>query len=297
MPETIFPISRRAFVQSGSLFLLGSATTRLPAADEPSRRVRIGLVTDLHYADKEPKIKRHYRDTPAKLAEAVTQFTADEPDFVVELGDLIDAAEKVETELGYLDTINRVFDGFAGPKHYVLGNHCVDMLTKEEFLGGVGRKESFYSFDAGGTHFVVLDACFRADGKPYGRKSSAWNDANVPADELDWLAGDLEKTDNPVIVFTQQRLDNAGAHAVKNAAAVRERLEKSEKVLAVFQGHSHKSDHQEIAGIHYTTLVAMVEGPAPETSGYSLLDVLGDGTLRLTGFRKQANYRWGGGAK
>jgi len=292
MLENGLSISRRAFVRGGSLFLLGASGARHTAAADSPRRVRVGLITDLHYADKPAKGTRHYRDTPAKLAEAVRQFTADGPDFVVELGDLIDAAETVETELGYLRAIGRVFDGFVGPKHYVLGNHCVDMLTKDEFLGGVGRKESFYSFDAGGTHFVVLDACFRADGKPYGRKNSDWKDANVPDDELDWLAADLAKTDKRVIVFAHQRLDNGGVHAVKNAAAVRERLEKSGRVPAVFQGHSHKNDHQEIAGIHYTTLAAMVEGPGPESSGYSLLDVLADGTLRLSGFRKQANYRW-----
>jgi alkaline phosphatase len=292
MSESFHRFSRRAFLQNGSLFLLAAGATRLPAAQGQLRRVRIGLVTDLHYADKPAKINRYYRDTPAKLTEAVKQFAVDKPDFVVELGDLIDAAEKVETELGYLDTISKVFDGFAGPKHYVLGNHCVDMLTKDEFLGGLGRKESFYSFDVGGLHFVVLDACFRADAKPYGRKSSAWNDANIPADELDWLAADLMAAARPTIVFAHQRLDKGGAHAVKNAAEVRKRLEASGNVLAVFQGHSHKNDHQEIAGIHYTTLLAMVEGPSPETSGYSLLDVLADGTLRLTGFRKQANYRW-----
>jgi 3',5'-cyclic AMP phosphodiesterase CpdA len=292
MPEPFRQLSRRAFVRSGSLFLLGLGATRLHAADDPPRRVRIGLITDLHYADKPANGTRHYRDTPAKLAEAVKQFNADRPDFVVEQGDLIDAAATVETELGYLREISRVFDTYVGPKHYVLGNHCVDMLTKDEFLGGVGRKESFYSFDVGETHFIVLDACFRTDGKPYGRKSSAWNDANIPPAELDWLQSDLQAADKPTIVFAHQRLDNGGAHAVKNAAAVRQVFEASGRVRAVFQGHSHKNDHQEIAGIHYTTLVAMVEGPNPESNGYSFLDILANGTLRLTGFRKQANYRW-----
>jgi len=294
MSETIRPLSRRAFVRNGSLFLLGTAAaSRSFAADQQTRRVRVGLVTDLHYADKPTKGTRHYRDTLAKLAETAERFGTDEPDFVVELGDLIDAADSVETELGYLREVAKVFDTISGPKHYVLGNHCVDMLTKDEFLSSVGKKESFYSFDAGGTHFVVLDACFRGDGKPYGRKNSAWNDANVPDHELDWLAADLKATAKQVIVFAHQRLDSAGQHAVKNAAAVRAVLESAGNVSAVFQGHSHKNDHQEISGIHYTTLVAMVEGAGPESSGYSLVDVHDDETIRVTGFRKQANYDWG----
>ena len=194
--------------------------------------------------------------------------------------------------MAYLQQVSEVCATIPGPKHYVLGNHCVDMLTKDEFLGGVGGKESFYSFDVGGFHFVILDSCFRSDGKPYGRKNSTWTDANIPAHELDWLQADLKATDKKVIVFAHQRLDEGGQHAVKNAANVRKSLESSGKVLAAFQGHSHKNDHQEISGIHYCTLVAMVEGAGPDNNGYSTMDVLADGTIRVTGFRKQATYNW-----
>ncbi|MCF7963695.1 MAG: hypothetical protein K9M08_23390, partial [Pirellula sp.] len=49
------------------------------------------------------------------------------------------------------------------------------------------HRSSVHSFDRGDFHFVVLDACFRNDGEPYGRKNSKWNDANIPAAELEWL--------------------------------------------------------------------------------------------------------------
>ncbi len=293
MQEFFKPISRRAFVQNSMLVMLSAAAgSQLACAAEQPRRVRIGLVTDLHHADKPENGSRHYRDTLGKLTEAIKQFDADKIDIAVELGDLIDAAETPEVELGYLAEINKVWQTLKVPKYSVLGNHCVDMLTKEEFLGGIGQKESRYSFDAGGVHFVVLDACFRADGKPYGRKNAHWQDSNLPADQLEWLAADLKATENKVIVFAHQRLDETKQHSVKNAAAARKILEESKKVLAVLQGHSHANDYQSIRGIHYATLVAMVEGAAPENNGYSLLDVLQDGSLILTGFRKQAKYEW-----
>ncbi len=293
MPGTSTPIHRRVFVRDGSLYLLAAAATpRLLGAEPVKRQVRVGLLTDLHHADKPVNGTRHYRDTLAKLGEAAQKFAEERPDFVVELGDFIDAADAVETELAYLRQVNDVFSRVSPMRHYVLGNHCVDLLNKDEFLSGVGQKESFYSFDAGGAHFVVLDSCFTGEGKPYGRKNSHWTDANIPGDQRDWLAADLKNTNNPVVVFAHQRLDEARQHAVKNAAEVRKILENSGKVLAVFQGHSHKNDHQEISGIHYCTLVAMVEGAGPDNNGYSLLDVLADGTLRLSGFRTQANYHW-----
>jgi len=283
------PFSRRAFVQGTGLVLLGSLAPAIArAADE---ELRIGLVTDLHYADKPAAGTRFYRETLDKLAEAGREFSAARPTFLVELGDLIDAAE-VDVEKGYLARVNKEFSELCKDRWYVLGNHCVDTLTKEEFLGGVEQEKSYTSFDRGGWHFVVLDACFRSDGAPYGRKNSSWKDANIPPAEVEWLEADLKATTRPTIVFAHQRLDVSNDHGVKNCLAVRKILEDSGRVQAVFQGHSHKNDYKEIGGLHYCTLRAMVEGSGPENSGASLLTLRPDGVIVLKGFRQQSSYDW-----
>lgn len=288
--------TRRTFLQDGSLLLLGAGAIAsqpsLLLADDAQRRVRIGMMTDLHYADKPPAGSRHYRETLRKLADSGEQFQKDKPDFVVELGDLIDAADSVAAERKYLATIHKEVSALPGDKHYVLGNHCVTTLTKAEFLEGVGQSKPHYSFDRGGFHFVVLDACFRSDGQPYGRGNFKWNDANIPDEQVEWLQADLKAATGKTIVFAHQRLDVKNDYGVKNAEQVRKVLEESGKVLAVFQGHSHKNDLKDINGIHYCTLVAMIEGSGAENNGYSLLNVFAGGTMRLTGFRKQANYEW-----
>lgn len=293
-PTQVRNLDRRAFLISGSLVMTGAtvAFNRPLLAADPAPQLRIGLVTDLHYSDKEPSGTRYYRQTLDKLAEAAAQFDRDKPAVVVELGDLIDAADSVETELGYLKTIDRVFSAISDDRHYVLGNHCVDTLTKDEFLGAVGQKQSYYSFDRQGYHFIVLDACFRSDGQAYGRKNSAWDDANIPPAELEWLRSDLRQAAGPVIVLAHQRLDGSDRHCVKNAAEIRKAFEESQKVLAVFQGHSHQNDYRSIAGIHYCTLAAMVEGSGAASNGYSLLDIYADRTLVVQGFRRQKSYRW-----
>jgi len=287
-------IGRRAFVRQGTLVLTATCLTRGSIAEPTSgaESLRVGLVTDMHYADKAPAGTRHYRETLRKLEEASRQFEKQQPKFVVELGDLIDAADTVETEKRYLKTINREFSAICPARHYVLGNHCVDTLNKDEFLGEVGQQKSYYSFDEGGIHFVVLDSCFRSDGLPYGRKNFRWTDANIPATELEWLKADLAENDRPTIVFAHQRLDVNNNHGVRNNDEVRSLLEVSGSVLAVFQGHSHENDLKEINGIHYCTLVAMVEGSGDDNNGYSIMDVAKDGTIRLTGFRKQASRTW-----
>lgn len=256
--------------------------------------LRFGLITDLHYADKPVAGTRHYRDTLSKLEEAVAAFARldPKPRFAVELGDFIDAADSVETELDYLKTIDATFRKLCDERHYVLGNHCVDTLTSAEFLAQVGQKSSFESFDHAGRHFVVLDACFRKDSVPYGRRNFQWTESKIPDHELHFLETDLNATNKDTIVFIHQRLDVEPPYGVLNAADVRRVLEKSGRVKAVFQGHSHKNDHRHIGGIDYVTLVAMVEGPAPENSGYAIVDWHSDGTIEIRGFRRQSSYRW-----
>jgi alkaline phosphatase len=282
-------LRRRAFIRQGTLclagltgglFVSGSEVAALPV-------VRAGILTDLHYGDKEPTKTRFYRETPRKLEEAVQKLNEEKPDFIVELGDLIDQAKTVEQEIAWLDEIEKVYAKAVPPRHYVLGNHCVATLTKAEFAAHTGAsKTPHYSFDHGGIHFVILDACYRADGVPYERSNAAWTDANVPAAELKWLQEDLKASTQPVVVFAHQRLDEAGKHGVKNAAEVRTLLEKSGRVTAVFQGHSHQNGYQQINGIHYVTLAALIEGSGEENNSYGILEVMSDGAIRIKGFRK-----------
>jgi alkaline phosphatase len=288
--------SRRVFLQRGAIVVAGAAFARSAQAapDKTAQKplVRIGMVTDLHYADKPPAGSRHYRETLRKFAEADKQFADDNVDFVVELGDFIDAADSLETEKTYLTTIAQRFAARPGKRHYVLGNHCVYALTKGEFLEIVGQPKSCYSFDLGGYHFIVLDACFRSDGEPYGRKNFEWTDSNIPAAETEWLTADLAKTPHKTIAFVHQRLDVEGHYGVKNAVEVLRVFERSGKVLAVFQGHYHRNDLREIGGIHYCTLAAMVEGAGPDSSAYAVVDILPGEAIRITGFRTQKSYRW-----
>lgn len=284
--------TRRTFLRDGALCLAGLGGGMALSAEEKAPLLRLGLLTDLHYADKDPKGTRHYRETLAKLEEAGGFFAEKRVSIVAELGDFIDAADSVETEMGYLRRIQSAFAPIAPERIHVLGNHCVDTLTKEEFLGETGQERSYFSLDRGGVHLIVLDACFRSDGTPYGRKNFDWKDANLPPAELEWLEADLAAATSPVIVLAHQRLDRDDVHTVRNAPAVRAILEGSGKVAAVFQGHSHQNDLVDLGGIHYVTLRAMVEGSGAENNGYGLIEVFSGGGIRLVPGRLQKAYDW-----
>ena len=287
-------LSRRAFIRQGSLILAGSAIFRggtTLAASSPAT-VRLGLVTDLHFADRPSAGTRYYRETPTKLAEALQRFEQDKTDLVIELGDLVDAADTPHAEKGYLSRMVQQISAAPGQHHYVVGNHCVYTLTKDEFLEVVQRKSTYYSFDFGDYHFIVLDACFRQDGVPYGRKNSQWMDANLPGAELEWLRADLKTTTRKTIAFVHQRLDLDKVPGIRNSTEVRKILEQSGKVLAVVQGHYHKNFYREIEGIHYCTMAAMIEGTGKENNAYARMDILPGDTICITGFRKQQSHEW-----
>ncbi len=267
-------------------FLAGSGGALLAA---PKPMLRVGLITDVHYGEKPSVGTRYYRESLHKLREAVSRFREDRVDFAVEMGDFIDAAPDAATEQQWLQTISQEFANCSQQRHFVLGNHCVQTLTKEEFLGACGAKAAHYSFDSKGWHIVVLDACYRGDSTPYSMGNFEWIDSDIPEAERQWLESDLARADGPAVVLIHQRLDVAQPHGIRNAAQVREILERSGKVALVLQGHSHKNDLNEIKGIPYCTLAAMIEGSGAENNGYSVMELFTDGSISLRGFRNQAS--------
>ena len=290
--------SRRVFLRASVTTMAG--LTALPLSCTPGSRssarrgaARFGIVTDCHYADADTAGTRFYRESLDKLSECVTRMNAEKVDFLIELGDFKDQ-DKAPTEqntLSYLETVERVFRGFHGPTYHVLGNHDTDSISKAQFLSrvrntNVASGRSYYSFDLNGLRFVVLDANYRADGADYDHGDFDWTDANIPSAELAWLRRELTETPGPVIVFIHQLLDGAGEVYVKNAGEVRHVLEASGKVLAVFQGHHHPGGYSHIAGIHYYTLKALVEGTGPENNSYAIAEVRPDGTITVTGYRR-----------
>lgn len=260
------------------------------------RPVRFGMVTDCHYADVDPAGTRFYRQSLDKLGECVVRMNDEKVDFLIELGDFKDQGRPpVEQDtLTYLDQVEAVFRRFDGPTYHVLGNHDVDSISKPQFQArvtntGVDCTRCYYSFDVKGLHCIVLDANYRSDGADYDRGNFDWTDANIPADELDWLRRDLVAARGPAVIFIHQLLDGTGAVYVENAAEVRDVLERSGKVLAVFQGHHHAGDYNEINGIHYCTLVATVEGQGAENNSYAIVEVCPNLDATITGYRRASS--------
>ena len=266
-----------------------SADDEIPKAPVPADEtllVKAGLVTDCHYADKDAAMNRYYRESVSKLEAAVSTFRDSGVHFVLQNGDLIDGANRARD---YIKSMNSVLVQSKIPTHHVLGNHDMESISKPEFLQTVAAAASYYSFEQGGMHFIVLDACYREDNVSYAPGIYDWQNTTIPPLQLEWLRADLTSTQKPTIVFVHHRLDLAddNVYAPASSAKTRRILEESGKVRAVIQGHSHDSTYASINGIHYCTLRALVEGSGAANNAYAILNVFKDGTIRLDGFGAQ----------
>jgi len=268
-----------------------------------AQQVTFGMVTDLHYADIPDNGARVYRQSLVKLHECVDTMNKYKVDFLIELGDFKDMSQPPDESLtlGYLQQVENVFSTFKGKRYHVLGNHDVDCISKAQFQSvthnsGISSEKSYYSFNAGGFHFVVLDANYDSTGMDFDHGHFEWGDPNAPQKELVWLKEDLNKSKDPVIVFIHQLLDGTRPYQVKNAQQVRATLENSGKVKCVFQGHYHEGNFSEINGIHYYTLRSLIEGQKPEGNSYAIVMATAN-SIKIKGFRKAESVTIGGDTK
>jgi len=257
--------------------------------------IRFGMISDVHYANREPAGNRFYNQSRGKVQEAIDRMNQEKLDFAIELGDFKDqdAIPNEANTLKYLADIESVFQKFKGPTYHVLGNHDMDGISKQQFLqrvenSEISNTESYYSFNQKGVHFVILDGNFTKEGKAYDHGNFSWEDASIPEEEISWLKDDLKSNKLPVVVFIHQMLDESKnvKQAVQNAAAVRQVLEQSGKVLCVFQGHVHEERYNLINGIHYYSVNAVIDGDGPENSAYMIVDIYKNGSLKIEGFRR-----------
>ncbi len=267
-----------------------------------------GLITDTHVCDKADQSEsiavtaspRYFTGGPAKIEAFAADMNARKADFVAELGDFSDnpadsslsAAKKREMALAFLSLAESKLGQFRGARYHVFGNHDTDQLSKKDVFSilrneGIGADRTWYSFDRAGVHVVVLDGSYTDAGVSYDASNYSWDNSVVPKAELDWLAQDLESARSPVIVLTHQLLNPLELvekgfdvnHEMRNAPAVRQLLEKSGKVAAVFSGHYHDGGFQTVNGIPYVVLQANAAygNDVSYHNQYAVVDVFADG--------------------
>lgn len=247
--------NRRKFITHAGLGLAAMGSMHLPSfaftpkSNPKNGAVRMGLITDLHHG--------YCKDAQRRLDAFVTEASTRELDFILQAGDFCHPTEAAKEFIASWNT-------YPGERYHVLGNHDMDLGTKEQIMELWGMRNKYYSFDKGDFHFVVLDCNYiLKDGKYIDYANSNYyidqqSRDLINPEQVQWLKEDLAKTDKQTIIISHQAFDEIwDGWAVPNRHEVRKVIEDAnnntdfQKVIACFCGHHHVDDHSYINSVHY----------------------------------------------
>jgi 3',5'-cyclic AMP phosphodiesterase CpdA len=266
------------------LWMVLSAMAIVAGCAGQTQSVRLAVVADIQYADRESAGERHFRQSLGGLEQFVLAANAQKPDFAIELGDIIDGGPDAMREL---DRILEIYHRLDCPKYYVLGNHEFNGLAREVVLAKLKLKKGYYVFDRGGFRFVVLDTVELSENSDAATEQLNWLDQQ--------LADAAKRKKNTVVFGHYPPLPEANSYLAGNAHAVCERLEKYGCVRAYLCGHIHAGGYLEQNGVHYLTLPAMVDTPDGKTWAMMTLypdrlDIQGTGKIKNKTLIFQTKY-------
>jgi len=250
---------RRQFMKNLGVTTAGVLAARnifaIPKNPQAKKRLKIGVISDLHHM-------QFGQDEVARLRGFMDEVIKAEPDFIIQCGDFCRPQKS--------DGIMAEWNRFKGLKYHVLGNHDMDVCSKETIMKFWNMPERYYSFDLEGYHFVVMDRNFlkKDDGTLADYDNSNWGPLPSPKrsftdqEQLNWLKSDLEAAKFPFIVFMHQpvflsdyfdELGNADEilKIFDQANFAAKKQGKTSGVTAVFMGHDHDDRYGVRNGVHY----------------------------------------------
>jgi len=248
--------TRRSFLKAAAAGcgLWATGCTRKiawPVSGSDRGTLRLGFYTDVH--------ARTEWSTPKAMTQATEAINRRHVDIVLAGGDLItdgfqSSAQSVEPRW---DAYMKMHQAINAELYPAIGNHDLVAAIPEDgsrpagdprsvFLSKMGLDRTYYSFDALGYHFIILDSILvTGDADKY--QGMIW------PEELDWLERDLAMVSRatPVVIVTHIPLLTSFFGATRGAAFPAEKnrvvvnnhdvLKMLQKyhLLLVLQGHMH----------------------------------------------------------
>jgi 3',5'-cyclic-AMP phosphodiesterase len=304
-------VSRRGIIQAGILAGIGAtaigaaATTALGDIATRGKAFRVAHLTDIHIVPG----KTRSGDGYAMALQSLEKLSP-KADLLITGGDhVMDSLETNHDKLDptwdlYQKTLKDSTDYKPRP---VIGNHDVlgwgaeaskiPLTTvgygKALYCDKMALDKTYYSFDSGGWHFIVLDNIQHGAHGGYG--------ADIDPEQLEWLKGDLDAVSKqtPICVLTHIPIlavctyffnDYKGPGYTVSAAMMQQDAHKLITLLRGYNvklcisGHVHMVDRIEYLGITFICDGAVSgnwwKGKHHEfDEGYGVFDFFPDGTF------------------
>ncbi len=252
-------ITRRNFISAlfgGFAWLSAGCSRKLVWQTTGSTKglVRLVFYTDVH--------ARKEWETPIAMARAAKAINAQNPDLVITGGDHItegfeSSAHRVEHRW---DAYMKMHRAIAADIYPTIGNHDLVAAVPDDgtnpskdprviYRARMGLDQTYYSFDAAGYHFVILDS-IEVTGDQYGYKGM------IRPEQLEWLKEDLSKVwpNRPIILSTHVPILSSFHAATMGPTFIPKRnrvmvnnldilkLVAEHNVILVLQGHLHAKE-------------------------------------------------------
>ncbi|GAB3941076.1 metallophosphoesterase [Spirosoma harenae] len=301
-------MNRRTILKAAGLlpFVPELSPVSSPEKNARKRSVRFAYLGDTHLT---PEAKP--MESVAKCFHHA-QNQSDKPAFILHGGDVImdalkaDRAE-VQKQWDAWHTVTKANNSL--PIEYCIGNHDVwgyDQAKSDPMYGKkwavdlmkIGNR--YRSFDRNGWHFIILDSVQMTP-------ESNWYTGFIDQEQLDWLKGDLAKTNpkTPILIlshipifsptgfFSEQNVKNgnwtiSGGLVLSNTPELLKLFYQYPNVKAALSGHMHLLDRVDYNGVTYLCNGAVSgnwwksDTYQQTKAGYALIDLYDDGTLERT---------------
>lgn len=254
-PTQVFASRRRflsAAASAGALLAIGplGGATKAPKKS----KVRVVFYTDVH-------AMREW-DVPLALERAADAINAQQADLIVNAGDLVHGGfTSSEAAMApRWDTYMAMHNALRGDVYSAIGNHDLIAVAPSDgtppskdpratFRTRLGLNRTYYSFDALGYHFMVLDAIQFKHNK-FGYIGQ------VDALQMEWIQSDLSHLpkSKPIVLISHIPLLTAfyaatigptrsapESHVVVNNIEVLDAF-KQHNLILVLQGHLHVNE-------------------------------------------------------
>jgi 3',5'-cyclic AMP phosphodiesterase CpdA len=227
--------------------------------------LKVGIITDTHVrpirinkSDKSENAPRQLKDKDVvPIRHFVEDMKVFQPNFVVHLGDVIEGTGDPEN-IGIMGIrlVEEELEKSEAPVHWVVGNHDLRSLTKEQFRQTLNLDSLTQTFDIGDYRFIILDANYNPANLSRSPGQNSYIRGHLPPDQLKWIKKQLA-TDKQTFIFMHHGafLDNSSGdyneekktysqkNSIDNAKELQDILDEY-RVAGLFDGHMEARRHE-----------------------------------------------------
>jgi len=258
--------------------------------------IKIGIITDTHVHAKRINRQNESTEAPRYLSEKnvkpirnfVKQMKKFQPKFIIHLGDVIEGTnDKDFVGIKGLELVKKELIKVGVPVYWVLGNHDLRSVNRNQFKEALGIEKLNQVFDIGDYRFIILDANYDEQDRPHSPGENTFIPGKITPETMKWFEQQLQ-TDKQVFVFIHQgvftHLVKSDEHCTKqsilNAQDFQNLLHKYH-VKGVFNGHMESRYFEKSGGTEIFSLTGSKKSKKYPDSYYELTIIKGEPNLKM----------------